>query len=118
MDDLIANVLSQSGVSGALVAACLLLSFNLLFGLVKFLWGMKEKNDRLSKKGIENLASAMERNTKAIEHLDTRIKSFEQTMAEFPKFKLDMRRLYLAVKAVAGDKWPKIREDMMRDTEL
>jgi len=88
---------------------CVMLTIMVLLKVGEFLWSLREKKDTLSETSIKNL-------TEAVKHLDARLEGFERSIADLPKFKMDMRRFYAAIKAIAGpDKWPGIREEIMKD---
>lgn len=119
MDKLIVDsIAGKDDTAGLLVAVCVLLSFQVLAGVVKFLWGLKEKKDQLSEQSVQKLALSMEQNTEAVGHLEGRLKSLESSLAEIPKIKIDLRRYYLALKMIAGEDWPAVREEITKDSEL
>lgn len=103
-----------SGEHGV-VGLCVLLALGLIIRLIEFLWKIKEQKDKLSESSITDLTNAMKGNTIAIEHLDVRFQGLERTISDFPKLRNDMRRLYSAIKELAGDRWPKIRDEIMKD---
>ena len=39
----------------------------------------------------------------------------DHTLSELRKAKLDLRRLFTAIKILAGDRWDEIREQIMKD---
>lgn len=95
---------TKYGIAGI----CIMLTLMVLIEVGKFLWNVREKKDSLSDTAIKEL-------TEAVKHLDVRICEFEKTISDLPKFKVDMRRFYAAIKEVAGERWPTIREEIMRD---
>lgn len=102
-------------LSGILAAIAVTLCLHLLAKIGEFLWKLREKRDSLTESGIEKLSSAVQLNTNASEKLEHRIKALEHTFTDLGKAKLDMRRLYAAVKQLAGDKWPEIRRHIMEE---
>jgi len=103
------------GTGGTLGAICVIVALQLVVRVGEFLWQLKEKKDRLTETGIERLSSTIQESTIAIQHLESKIKSLESTLGEFSKFKLDMRRLFTAVKRIAGSDWAEIRKEIMED---
>lgn len=99
-------------------ALCILITIYILFRVFTFVWQIKKEKDKLSEESVKKLAQAMEQNTAELHELRAQIQSLESTFAEFPKFKLDMRRLFFAVKSIAGEKWPAIRAEMMQETDF
>lgn len=99
------------GVGGV----CVMLSLHLLFRVGEFVWRLKEQSQSVSEKAVHTLTRALADNTHAMKNLDQRLELIEKTMAEFPKFKTDIRRFYAAIKHVAGDAWPLIRDEIMKD---
>lgn len=101
----------QYGVAGI----CVLLTIHVLIYVGEFLWKIREKKETISDLAVKDLTSAMYSNTSATRHLDNRLQHLERTITDLPKFKTDLRRFYAAIKEVAGDKWPKIRDEIMKD---
>ena len=50
-----------------------------------------------------------------VKELSTRLSALERDMNEILKFRHDFRRLFTAVKALSGDKWPEIRKAVLQD---
>lgn len=94
----------QYGVAGV----CVLLTIMILVQVGKFLWSLKEKKESVSDRQVGELIERCKK-------LEDRIGNCEKLIADLPKFRTDMRRFYAAVKDIAGDRWPKIRDDIMRD---
>lgn len=94
---------------------CVILTLSVLLRVGEFIWGLREKKDSISEASIERLTKAVEENTHATRHLDHRLKDLEKAVQEFPKFKTDIRRFYAAIKEVAGEKWPRVRDEIMKD---
>lgn len=116
MEKLLLN--TENGVPTLLAGIVIILCLHLVMNIVKFLWGFLKKKNELSEKSIERLTISLEANTKAVEKLDHRIAEAEQTIAEIPKFKTDLRRLFLAVKRIAGDDWKQIYKEIQDDERL
>jgi Tfp pilus assembly protein PilO len=87
----------EYGVAGV----CVLLTIMVVFQAFKFVWALREKKDNLSEKTIKELVIAVQK--------------LEQTVADLPKFRTDIRRFYAAIKHVSGDRWPTIRDEIMKD---
>ncbi len=102
----------KDGVAGLLVSICVLLSLQLVFRTGMFLWALREKKESASENAIKELTAVVRLNTVATEHLDARLGEIENTLSELPKFKLDMRRMFTAIKLIAGEKWPQIRKEI------
>lgn len=107
------ELIASGSVPGLLAAVSVLLALHFLVKVGEFLWHLKEKKDTVTETGIENLSAAVQLNTAASEKLEHRIKNLEHTISDVTKVKLDLRRLYIAVKNIAGDKWPVIRKEIM-----
>lgn len=109
------NISLENGVAGV----CVLLTILVLWKVFEFVWKMyteraKEKTV-LSDETVKKLTAAVEESTKASQQLEARLKHLEQSAADFPKLKLDVRRFYAAIKEVAGDRWPAIRDEILKD---
>lgn len=94
------------GASGLLTSICAILLVFLLLKVAEFLLKFREKKDSTTDIAIHELTAGLSRNTQEIHKLNV-------FFSEYPKMKLDVRRLYLAIKIVSGDKWPAIRKEIM-----
>lgn len=94
---------------------CVLVTLSILVRVGEFVWSLREKKESLSEATIVKLTQAMQENTLAVKHLDCRLEALERSASDLPKFKVDMRRFYSGLKEVAGEKWPKIRDEIMKD---
>lgn len=101
----------QYGIGGV----CVLLTLHILVQVGKFVWSLKKEKESLSESAIKQLTTAVQANTSATQHLDQRLGHLEKSISDLPKFKTDIRRFYAAIKEVAGDKWPRIRDEIMKD---
>lgn len=105
------KVLGEYGIAGV----CILLTLQVLIKVGEFLWKLREKKDSMSEDSIERLTKALEETAFSVRHLDQRIADLEESLAELPKFKQDLRRSFMALKSIAGGKWPSIRKDIMEE---
>lgn len=94
---------------------CVLFTLSVFVRVGEFLWKIREKKETISESAIKDLTHAVQQNTAATQHLDRRLEKLEGMASDMPKFKTDMRRFYVAIKEVAGDKWPRIRDEIMKD---
>lgn len=101
----------EYGVAGI----CVMLTILVLTNVAKFVWSLAKEKEKLSETTIKELIAAVEKSTATIKHLDDRLVSLEKAVAELPKFKTDIRRFYAAIKEVSGDRWPKIRDEILKD---
>lgn len=105
----------EYGIGGV----CVLLTLMVLLRVGEFVWKIVERKEKVSEKTIENLIRSVQDNTVALQFLDARfdqrLKNIEASIAELPKLKTDLRRFYAAMKEIAGDKWPAIREEITKD---
>lgn len=108
---------SDHGIPTLLSGIIVILALNWFTSFLKFLWSLVKKKAELSEQSIEKLTIALQLNTKATEKLESRINEVEQELAEIPKFKNDLRRLFTGVKALAGEDWSRIRKIIMDDEE-
>jgi hypothetical protein len=63
---------------------------------------LKKEKESASEAAILALTEEVKRNTLAMEHLDD-------------KLSLDIRRMFSALKLLAGDRWQQIRKDIMEN---
>jgi hypothetical protein len=102
-------------LSNPVIAVAVLLALNIVVKCGDILWKIKERKDAVTEHGIEALSKAVDNNTEASKQLATRLQMVEAQLSGFNKLKLDMRRLYIAVKRIAGDKWGDIRKEIMEE---
>lgn len=101
----------EYGIGGA----CVLLTLTILMKVGEFLWKLKEQKDHLSEATMQSLIRAVQENTGAMQLLEHRLRTLEANMSEVPKLKTDLRRFYAAVKEIAGERWPAIRDEIVKD---
>lgn len=106
-----AEFFSKYGFAGVIV----LLAIRIVISVGEFLWRLHEKKNQVCETTIERLTESVKKNTIAIEVLTREIEKLEIPVKEVPKLKTDIRRFYLAVKAIAGDRWNQIRDEVLRD---
>lgn len=94
---------------------CVLLTIMTLFRVAEFLWRLKEKREMSSDIAIVDLTKAVQECTYTLKTLDMRLLAIETANSEFPKLRNDLRRIYGAMKEIAGDRWPSIRDEIMKD---
>lgn len=99
------------GVAGI----CVLLTIMTLFRVAEFLWKLREKKEMSSDIAMVDLTKAVQECTLSIKMLDLRLKAIETANSEFPKLRNDLRRVYTAMKEIAGEKWPRVRDEIMKD---
>lgn len=109
---------TEGGVATLLASIIVILALQLIVRVGEFAWGFVKKKNELSEQSINRLSNSIELNTKAVEKLEYRIIEAEQTISEIPKFKQDLRRLFSAVKRIAGDDWNDIRKEILDDERI
>jgi hypothetical protein len=102
-------------IPALLIAICLILAVNLVKGIAEFLWKLKEQKDSASEATIRDLTEAVKKNTAATEHLDQRLSELEHVLTSLPKLQEDLRRYYLGLKILAGERWPEIRDEIKQE---
>lgn len=106
---------SSHGLSTLLASVVIILALHLFFKFAEFVWGIMNKKNEVSEQSIERLSLSLAQNTQALQGLQVQMKEIERDLSEMPKFKLDLRRAFSAVKLVSGDKWSEIRKIIMED---
>src|SRR5271165_924408 len=101
---------SQQTVAGFLAVIAIILCTQLVVRVGTFAWEVLKRKSELSEKSLERLGETIERNTAAVSKLERRIEGIERDIANLPKFELDVRRAFRALKALAGDRWPTISQ--------
>lgn len=92
------------GVTQLLAGLIIIVALHLVKDLAKMAWEAFKKKDEKTDLAVQ-----------AIGKVEHRIAMVERDMNEVLKFRNDFKRLFEAIKILAGDKWPevskKIRED-------
>jgi len=101
----------EYGVGGI----CILLTLMVLLRVGEFVWKLQQKKEELSETTVKNLVRAVEANTVETRLLGQRVFHLEGTLGEVTKLKTDVRRFYSAIKELAGDRWPAIRDEITKD---
>lgn len=94
---------------------CALLTISILFKVAEFVWKIREKKEMSSDMAMVDLTKAVQECTLTMKVLDIRLKAMEMANSEFPKLRNDLRRVFTAMKEIAGDKWPMVRDEIMKD---
>ncbi len=108
---------SQHGASTLLAGLVIILCLHLVLKLAQFLYEMARKKNELSERNIESLSNSLKTAIDSIQSTNSRLAAVERDLNEVLKFKLDFRRLFSAVKYIAGDKWPEAKK-AMKDYEF
>lgn len=87
-----------------MVGIFLMLAFHLFFKIGESYFAHRETKDKVSDSSIAHL-------TKAVEEL-------KLSISQLPKFQKDVQRFYTAIKLLAGDDWPAIRDEILEEDRL
>lgn len=117
MEETLIPLLSSGSVPGLLAAIIVMLGVHLFTSTGRFLWSLKEKKDALSEQTVKDFSLSLDHYTVVAEKLDDRIRKLEASIDEFSKHKGDLKRLFLAVKLLAGESWPTIRKEILEEEE-
>lgn len=63
----------------------------------------------------EMFYKSYEKKTAILSKLEPRLSAIERDMNEILKFRNDFNKLFSALKYIAGDKWPEVREKIKQD---
>lgn len=94
---------------------CVLLTLMIFLRVGEFLWRHHQKKEALTDKTLQDLVRTVQENTAEMRLLNSRLVSVETSFSELPKLKLDIRRSFTALKALAGNRWGHIRDELMKD---
>lgn len=95
---------SKYGVVGVFI----LLTIHLLWKVAMFVWELKSKKDSATEDTVAALVEAVDDVTDEMNEL-------KDVLGEVKKLRVDLRRFYSAIKILAGDKWPRIRDEMLKE---
>jgi len=96
----------EYGVGGI----CVLLTLNVLVKVAQVFLEQHNKKTRVTERTIKELVEAVKK-------LEFRMVELNVSFDQLSKLKLDVLRSFTALKSLAGDRWPSIREDIMKDRE-
>ena len=113
---------TNHGLTVLLAGLIIAISLFSFIELLKFFREMRKEKDQVTeatmlnlKNSIENLTTQIATNISATHLLEERMRSLEEQLKEFDKSKVDVRRFFAAVKAVAGEDWPMVRQAILDD---
>lgn len=110
-----ALVSGEHGVTTLLAGLVIILSLHLCLKLGEFIFELIKKKSELTEKNIDNMVNALALNIEALHKLEARMSSIETTLKDFSRFKVDVRRLFIAIKELSGENWDAIRKTIMDD---
>lgn len=106
---------NNAGLPTLLASLCVIMTLHLLIKVGEFVWEILKKKSEVSEKSIERLTMALNNSTRTIEGLEKDIREVQRELSKMNKLQLDIRRLYVAMKIVAGERWARVRKEMMDD---
>ncbi len=99
---------SQHGLTTLLAGLIVILTLHVFLIIAKFIF-------ELARKKTEDYTNALKTTSDSIQKMESRIMTVERDLNEVLKFRQDFRRLFTAIKVLAGDKWPEVRKKIMED---
>ncbi len=102
-------------MSGLLAGLIIILALHLIVKVAEFIVDVLKKKNELTEKNIAHLISALSLNTEAVHALEVRMRKVEDQITEASKIKIDIRRLFLAIKVLAGDQWTDLKKSITED---
>lgn len=88
----------------AITSLTVLVGLHLVWQVAKFWLGEFKKKSEASDKALEGFGT-----------LNVRLMAIERDMNEMLKMRQDFRRIFTALKTLAGDKWPDVRKAVLED---
>jgi hypothetical protein len=83
--------------------------------VAEFLWKTHQEKQAVTEETTKFLIKTVQENTVTMQLLEHRLRSLEMSFSELPKLKVDIRRSFTAIKSLAGNRWPSIRDELMKD---
>jgi hypothetical protein len=109
------ELLAKEGFAGLIIVLCL----HLLFNIGKFVYHFFEKKrtdvERATEHKITKVDLTLQQLSDATRELRVQIGLLEAELKEVHKFKADSKKLFSAVKIMAGKRWPEVRKAMLED---
>lgn len=101
---------ASHGNANLLASIVVVLALRLIFIVIEFIWNAFKKKAEVSEQTLKQLAESLQR-------LETELKVTRADLGDVHKLKLDLRRYFLAVKTIAGEKWPEIRKSIEEESK-
>lgn len=98
-------------LAGLVITGCL----QVFLKILEFMWQFVKKKIDTNEDITKELITALNGCTSALAKLDEKVASLEAVLLEIPKFKLDLKRMFTAIKMMAGEDWAKIKKEIMDD---
>ncbi len=98
-----------------ILAIVVMLALHLVMRIVQFLFDILKKKNEQAEKNVTEISLALQQNTGAVRELRIQMGILERELGEIHKFKIDTKRLFSAVKIMAGPKWSQVRKAMEDD---
>lgn len=89
---------------------CVLLTLNILVKVAQFLIEHQKRKAQVTEATVRELVEAVKK-------LEFRMIELNVSFDQMTKLKTDMVRSFTALKNLAGDRWPAIREEIMKDRD-
>lgn len=99
------------GTSTLLASLVIIMALHLFFKIGEAVWNYLKKKSELSEQSVTGL-------TAAVLKLESRLEKIEKELSVIPKLRLDLRRIFIAVKQLAGDNWEEIKKLIMEEDDL
>lgn len=116
------KLIETQGIYGLLSGIIVISALHLIAKLGSFVFDLLKKKNEVTEKtlenlkiSIDNLCTALATNVSAVHSLEERMRSAEQELRRLDEFKIDIRRLFGAIKEISGDNWPEIKKTIMED---
>lgn len=106
---------SQHSLETILASLCVVITLHLVAKVGQLLWSIFKKKDETNDKAMIRVIETLGANTQALNHLAARTDSMEKVLKEVVKYKKDIRKLFTAIKVMAGDEWSEIRKSIIED---
>lgn len=106
---------TQQGIPFLLTGIVILLAMNLLVVIGRFLFELFRKKTEHGDSQIVEIKATLVTTTGIVNQLKGQIDGLESDLKEIRKYRIDMQKLFYAIKTMAGKRWPEVRKAMEDD---
>jgi hypothetical protein len=106
---------TQHGPVVLLASLLIMFCIHIVISVGKLLFEIFKKKEEKSDRNLNEVSLALQQNTNAVRELRIQLGILEREISEIQKYKLNVNRLFAAVKIMAGPKWQDIKKEIVDD---
>lgn len=102
------------GATTLLAGLVILLALHFIKKVAEWTFDNFKKKQELTDRHIEHLISAISLNTEALHRVEHRLSELEKELSSVSRLRLEVSRIFAAVKILGGDRWGTIWESIVK----